>query len=131
MRLPNQTVCPSLKTFDIYCQTSCRNCAPIIGLPYPFLHYLIIPALDIVNFFLKYRYIFIFRERGKEKERERNIHVWLPLTRPLLGTWPATQACALTGIRTHDPLVRKSALNLPTPARAYFSSRHLLNTRLL
>ena len=23
--------------------------------------------------------------------------MWLPLTRPLLGTWPATQACALTG----------------------------------
>ena len=30
-------------------------------------------------------------------ERERNITVWLPLTWPPLGTWPATQACALTG----------------------------------
>ena len=28
-------------------------------------------------------------------ERERNINVWLPLASPLLGTWPATQACAL------------------------------------
>ena len=30
-------------------------------------------------------------------EEERNINVWLPLMRPLLGTWPATQAHALTG----------------------------------
>ena len=29
---------------------------------------------------------------------ERNINVWLPLAQPLLGTWPATQACALLGI---------------------------------
>ena len=51
-------------------------------------------------------------ERGeeKEKERERNIK-WLPLTGPPLGTWPATQACALTGNRTVDPLVSKLILN--------------------
>ena len=30
-----------------------------------------------------------------EGERQRNNSVWLPLTRPLLGTWPAIQACAL------------------------------------
>ena len=29
----------------------------------------------------------------------------------LLGTWPATQACALTGHRTGDSLVHKSELN--------------------
>ena len=49
--------------------------------------------------------------RGREKERERNISVWLPLTRPLLGTWPTTQAPALTGNPTSDPLVHKPALN--------------------
>ena len=49
--------------------------------------------------------LFIFRERGREGERERNINVWLPLMWPLLGTWPATQACALTGNQTRDPLV--------------------------
>ena len=38
-------------------------------------------------------YVFIFRERGRE---ERNVSVWLPLPSPLLGTWSATQACALT-----------------------------------
>ena len=47
----------------------------------------------------------------REKERERNISVWLPLTRPLLGTWPATEACALTGNRTSDPLVHRPVLN--------------------
>ena len=36
-------------------------------------------------------------ERGREGERERNINVWLPLAYPVLGTWPTTQACALTG----------------------------------
>ena len=46
-----------------------------------------------------------------EKERERNINVWLPLTCPLLGTWPAAQACALTGNRTSVPLVPRPALN--------------------
>ena len=30
---------------------------------------------------------------------------------PLLGTWPATQACALTGNRTDDPLLHRPALN--------------------
>ena len=35
---------------------------------------------------------------GKEGEREGNISVWLPHVHPLLGTWPTTQACTLTGI---------------------------------
>ena len=48
-------------------------------------------------------WLFVFREREKEKE-ERNINVCLPLACPLLGTWPATQACALTENRTSDPL---------------------------
>ena len=42
---------------------------------------------------------------------DKNIHVWLPLTVPALGTWPATQACGLTGNLTSDPLVRRLALN--------------------
>ena len=53
--------------------------------------------------------------RGREKEREGNIGVWLPLTRPLLGTWPTTQACALTGNRTCDPLVRRLTLSPLSP----------------
>ena len=49
--------------------------------------------------------------RKGEKKRERNINVWLPLACPLLGTWPATQACALAGNRTRDPLLLRSVLN--------------------
>ena len=37
--------------------------------------------------------------------------MWLSLTRPILGTWPATQACALTGNRTSNPLVCRPVLN--------------------
>ena len=40
-------------------------------------------------------YVCIFRKR--EKERERNINMWLPLTHPLPGSWPPTQACSLAG----------------------------------
>ena len=35
----------------------------------------------------------------------------LPLARPLPGTIPATQACALTGNRTSDLLVCRLVLN--------------------
>ena len=41
---------------------------------------------------------------------ERNID-WLPLARPQLGTWPTTQACALTENQTSDPLVHRPVLN--------------------
>ena len=37
--------------------------------------------------------------------------MWLPLTRPLLGTWSSTQAHALTGNRTSDPLVHRLAFS--------------------
>ena len=39
------------------------------------------------------------------------MNIWLPLTLPQLGTWPATQACALTGNQTGDPLVHRLVLN--------------------
>ena len=38
--------------------------------------------------------------------------VWLPLVHPPLGTWPKSQAWALTGNQTGDPLVHRPALNL-------------------
>ena len=66
----------------------------------------------VILFVFKILFIyFLERGEGREKERERNINVWLPLTCPQLGTWPATQACALTGNRKGYPLVCRPALN--------------------
>ena len=51
-----------------------------------------------ILFIFKIFYLFIFRESGREGEREGEKHQYvLALARPLLRTWPATQACALTG----------------------------------
>ena len=61
---------------------------------------------NFLSFFFKL-YLFIFGER----DRQGNINVWLPLTRPLLETWPIPQACALTGNRTSDLLVHRLALS--------------------
>ena len=55
--------------------------------------------------------LFIFREREREEQRERDTNVWLPLMRPLLGTWPTNRACALTGNRTSYTLVHRLSLN--------------------
>ena len=91
----------------------------------------------ICSFFslsLSLKILFIhFRERGREGERGRETSMceryidWSPLARPQLGTWPTTQACALTGNRTCDILVCKPELSVhrATPARA-----DLLLTRL-
>ena len=62
-------------------------------------------------------YLFTFRERRRKGERQGNINVWLPFIHPLLGTWPATQAYALTGNRTSDLLVRRLGLNPLSHAR--------------
>ena len=70
-------------------------------------------------------YLFLERGEGREKERKRNISVWLPLAHPQLGTWRATQACALTGDQTGDPSVSRSVLNpLSQPSQGVF---HILN----
>ena len=52
-----------------------------------------------------------FREGRGRRERERNINVWLLPACPPPGTWPETQACALTGNQTGDPVIRRLALN--------------------
>ena len=59
----------------------------------------------LISFFKKRFYLFIFRERGGEGERAGNMHVWLLLMLPLLGTSSTTQACTLTGNQTGNPLV--------------------------
>ena len=59
--------------------------------------------------FFKKDFIYLFLEQ--KGGREGNINVWLTPTRPLLGTWPATQVCALTVYPIRDPLVCRLALN--------------------
>ena len=56
-------------------------------------------------------YLFLETEEGKEKEREETSLCGCLSCAPLLGTWPKTQACALIGNWTRDPLVHKPALN--------------------
>ena len=68
--------------------------------------------LQTISFsYLKFLFNFWERGKGREKEMERNINVWFPVTDPLLGIWPATQACALTENWTGDLLVHRLALN--------------------
>ena len=62
------------------------------------------------------------RKGGRETSMCKRYMDWLPLVRPLLGTWPATQACALTGNQTGDPLVHRPALNpLSLTSQGFFS----------
>ena len=56
-------------------------------------------------YFFKILFI-LFLDRGRKRRRERSVCGCLSL-----GTWPATQARALTGNRTSDPLIRRLVLN--------------------
>ena len=58
-----------------------------------------------VFYFKDFIYLFLERREGREKERETSM-----CGCPLLGTWPSTQAYALTGNQTGDPLVLRLAL---------------------
>ena len=53
------------------------------------------------------------RGDGNGKERERNIKCVVASGAPPTGDlmWPTTLACALTGNRTGNPLVRRPVLN--------------------
>ena len=67
--------------------------------------------LFILFLFLDFIYLFLERGEGRVKEKMENINVWLPLACPQLGTLPTTQACALTGNQTSDPLVYRLVLS--------------------
>ena len=83
--------------------------------------FLLIPFFLL--FFKGFIYLFLERGEGREKERERNICVWLPLTWPPLGSWPTTQACALTGSWAGNPLIRSlHSIHWAIPARAVFTN---------
>ena len=52
-----------------------------------------------------------FRERGREGERKEKARERKLLMLPQQGTWPTTQACALTGNGTGDPSICRPAVN--------------------
>ena len=65
-----------------------------------------------------FKRFYLFLERGERgRKRRGETLMWesyinrLPLSRPLLGTWPVTQACTLTGNQTGDSLVCRLVLN--------------------
>ena len=67
--------------------------------------------LHFISFFSQdVTYLFLQGDEGREKERERNSNR-LPLILPQLGTWPATQACALTGNQTGELSVCSPTFN--------------------
>ena len=70
-----------------------------------------IPNLEI-SFFFKILFIYFEREGkgGRKRGRETSMCGCLSRT-PLLGTWPNTQACALTRNRTGNLLVCRPTLN--------------------
>ena len=57
-----------------------------------------------------YSSLFSFQKWRETSICERNIS-WMPLTCPQSGTWPATQAWALTGNRTGNLLIHRLELN--------------------
>ena len=83
----------------------------------------------IFNLFCFKDFIYLFLDRGKW--REKNVHVLLLLACPPLGTWPATQACALTGNQSSDSLLRRLVLNPLSHTsqgfKSYFCSGYVLN----
>ena len=65
--------------------------------------------------FLKKDFIYLYLEREEERERNTDVKekhrlVALHVPHPL-GTWPAPQACVLTGNQTSNLLVNRPALN--------------------
>ena len=61
---------------------------------------------------LLFIHLFIFRQRVRKGERKGEKHQCVVASHaPPTGDLACTQACALTGNRTSDPLVHKLALN--------------------
>ena len=61
-------------------------------------------------FLKKEKRFYLFSERGERKEKKGEKHQLVASQTPPARDWPATQACALTGNRTSDPLVCRLAL---------------------
>ena len=81
------------------------------------------------SFFLLKKRVYLFLERGEgtEKERERNVNVWLPLVHPLLETWPATPAHALTGHLGLQARIQSTELHQPGKMLIFQWNKRSLN----
>ena len=64
-----------------------------------------------IDFLKDITYIILDRGEREGKGEAEKHQLWLPLAPTLPGTWPTTQACALNGNQTGDPLVRRLAFN--------------------
>ena len=71
-----------------------------------------VPSRDFFfkNIFKRF-YLFIFRQKGRQGERKGEKHQCVVASHALPTGDLATQACALTGNWTSDPLVLRLALN--------------------
>ena len=100
--------------------TGCRVVVPqnirfsIFSTPWASLVLSLISKYTYVFFTILFIY-FLERGEGREKERERNINVWLPLTYPLLGTWPTTQACTLDWESNWQPFGSQAGIQPTQP----------------
>ena len=65
----------------------------------------------LILIFLKILFIYFQREGKGGRKRRRETSISLPLARPQLGAWPATQACALTRNWTSNLLVHRPVLS--------------------
>ena len=88
---------------------------------------LYVRELETFIFFLFKDFIYLFLEGkgGWERGRETSMCGCL-LHAPPLGTWPTTQACALPGSQTSDPLVLRPVLNPPSHT-SQGRNLHILN----
>ena len=64
--------------------------------------------INLLFFKTDFTFYFLEREEGREKEKHQCV---VASHAPPLGTWPATQACALTGNQTSNLLVCRPVLS--------------------
>ena len=85
-----------------------EECVPANGLGMP----LRLTKFSLFSYKKNFICLFLKKEERNEKEGEKHQCVVTRQGPPTGGlTWPAVQACALTGNRTGDPLVHRPALN--------------------
>ena len=107
---------PAVHSTTWYISRSWPVSKPLCSLvcSYGYFHDLVRGAMSsfkrILDFCFRF-YLLIFRERRREGEGEKQQCIWSPLAQPLLGTQPATQAYALTGNQTGNPLICRLVLS--------------------